>query len=72
MAFGVVKPRAFKSSLKLLLCIDSFANDANTKPLNVLPPSLGIKLTRTPPSAASAETPELSIVTSWVLPIFGT
>ena len=67
-----MKPRVFKSSVKLLLCIDSFANDANTIPLKLLPPSLGIRFTRTPPSAASAETPELSIVTSWVLPILGT
>jgi hypothetical protein len=71
-ALGVVKPRAFKSAVKLLLCIDSLANDAKTRPRNVLPPSFGMTFTRTPPSAASAETPEVSIVTSCVLPMFGT
>ena len=58
--------------MKLLLCIDSLANDAKTRPRKVLPPSFGMTFTRTPPSAASADTPDVSIVTSCVLPMLGT
>ena len=44
---------------------------ANVIPLKALPPSLGMRLMRMPPSAASAETPAISMDTSCVAPRFG-
>jgi hypothetical protein len=56
----------------LAFCIDAFAKLANRLPRNVLPPSRGMMLTRTPPSASSAETADVSTVSSCSAAVFGT
>jgi hypothetical protein len=55
-SFGVPRPAALSSSVKLLPCRAPFEKVKKVEPLNVLPPSRGMKLMRTPPVGSSAET----------------
>ena len=57
--------------MKLFPCIDSFAKVKNVELANVLPPSLGMKLMRTPPVAISAESDEVSTAISAAEPTSG-
>ncbi len=51
---AVVRPRAFNSSSRLSDCSPGFEKSPLNVPLNVLPPSRGTALMRTPPLSCSA------------------
>ena len=63
---GVRSPRSSSSRLRLSPCSPLFEKLPKAEPLNVLPPSLGMMLTRTPPIATSADTAPISYDSSSV------
>ncbi len=68
---GVVRPAARSSSEKLSPCRLSLVKVKNVEFVNLLPPSLGTKLMRTPPVGRSAESELVSTVTSAAEPTSG-
>ena len=69
--FGVASPASFNSCVKLSPCIDWVEKVTNVELVNVLPPSFGMKLIRTPPVDMSADSDEVSIVISAAEPTSG-
>src|SRR5690242_6798814 len=68
---GVARPAAFNSSEKLEPCSPWLVKLKNVEFENLLPPSRGMKLMRTPPVGRSAESDVVSIVTSAAEPTSG-
>src|SRR5687768_3044265 len=70
-SFGVVKPAAFSSGVKLLLARPPLVKVKKLATAKRLPPSRGMKLIRTPPVGSSADTAVWSTVTSAAEPTSG-
>jgi hypothetical protein len=69
---GVRSPRSRSACVKLLPAIASLAHELISIPLNVLPPSRGMKFSRTPDPRSSVDTVAVSTAISAKTAMFGT
>ena len=71
IVLALVSPLAFNSSVRLSACRCSLVPETYRPPENLLPPSFGTTLTRTPPVPTDVSAPEMSICVSCCASMFG-